>query len=320
MKFRQVWKIMELSEDQSLMRIIMVQQSVKLKLATMFEEEENGWMITPETFSNENKDLCAKLELLPTLKRNRALPCGSWFHHSSITLSSMRCRALQVLKKQRLHTFKNDVVVRELELCWMALCCPGGSWMATIDKLGEEKQRRHAEFLCLKEQIIHSMNHLEWLSETSLERNALIDDKMAFCLSLSNISSLKLLLTQLEDDKVENERWFSANRAKIQEMWNLLQTPQGEREENWRLFLELEHRVNNPSRLNTRGGNLLIEEKQRTELQKSLPKQEKSLKAQIDCWEQDWVGNRSILEYMQQQRSNFNAEKEREKTRKQVVK
>ncbi|KAK7892132.1 hypothetical protein WMY93_024095 [Mugilogobius chulae] len=60
---------------------------------------------------------------------------------------------------------------------------------------------------------------------------------------------------------------------------------------NWTLYLELDKKANDPARFNNRGGNLLKEEKQRTDLQKSIPKLEKVLKIQIDEWELENRGN-----------------------------
>ncbi|XP_061532037.1 protein regulator of cytokinesis 1-like isoform X3 [Phycodurus eques] len=49
-------------------------------------------------------------------------------------------------------------------------------------------------------------------------------------------------------------------------------------QENWAVYLELDRKANDTSRFNNRGGNLLKEEKQRSDLQKSLPKQLKRSK------------------------------------------
>ncbi|KAF3854934.1 hypothetical protein F7725_022989 [Dissostichus mawsoni] len=96
-------------------------------------------------------------------------------------------------------------------------------------------------------------------------------------------------------------------------------------QENWTLYLELDIKANDPARFNNRGGNLLKEEKQRADLQKSLPKLEKSLKAQIDAWEQEHekeflVNGQKFLEYVQQQWDHHHAEKEREKLERQMKK
>uniref|UniRef100_G3NRC1 Protein regulator of cytokinesis 1a n=1 Tax=Gasterosteus aculeatus aculeatus TaxID=481459 RepID=G3NRC1_GASAC len=95
-------------------------------------------------------------------------------------------------------------------------------------------------------------------------------------------------------------------------------------QENWTLYMELDKRANDPSRFTNRGGNLLKEEKQRADLQKSLPKLEKSLKAQIDAWVEEHgkeflVNGQKFLEYVQQQWDYHHAEKEKEKQESQVV-
>ncbi|KAM3869681.1 protein regulator of cytokinesis 1-like, partial [Diretmus argenteus] len=96
-------------------------------------------------------------------------------------------------------------------------------------------------------------------------------------------------------------------------------------QENWLLFLELDKKANDPSRFNNRGGNLLKEEKRRADLQKSLPKLEKSLKAQIDLWEQEHsrefqVNGQKFLEYVQLQWDLYHSEKEQEKLQRQMKK
>ncbi|KAM3609377.1 uncharacterized protein V6R79_013647 [Siganus canaliculatus] len=96
-------------------------------------------------------------------------------------------------------------------------------------------------------------------------------------------------------------------------------------QENWSLYLELDKKANDPTRFNNRGGNLLKEEKQRSDLQKSLPKLEKTLKAQIDAWEQEHgkeflVNEQKFLEYVQQQWDHHHSEKEKEKLERQLKK
>ncbi|KAF7663259.1 hypothetical protein LDENG_00215570 [Lucifuga dentata] len=96
-------------------------------------------------------------------------------------------------------------------------------------------------------------------------------------------------------------------------------------QENWALFLELDRKASDPSRFTNRGGNLLKEEKQRSDLQKSLPKLEKSLKAQIDAWEQETgrefqVNGQKFLEYVQKEWDHHHSEKEKEKLERQLKK
>ncbi|XP_017567081.1 protein regulator of cytokinesis 1b isoform X2 [Pygocentrus nattereri] len=96
-------------------------------------------------------------------------------------------------------------------------------------------------------------------------------------------------------------------------------------EESWRLFLELERRATDPSRFTNRGGNLLKEEKQRSDLLKSLPKLEKKLKAQIDLWEQEQrreflVQGQRFMQFVTEQWELHRLEKEREKQERQLKK
>ncbi|XP_012588179.1 PREDICTED: protein regulator of cytokinesis 1 isoform X2 [Condylura cristata] len=89
-------------------------------------------------------------------------------------------------------------------------------------------------------------------------------------------------------------------------------------EESWRLFLEFERKASDPSRFTNRGGNLLKEEKQRAKLQKTLPKLEEELKAQIEKWEQEHskafvVNGQKFMAYVTEQWELHRLEKERAK-------
>nr|XP_046199340.1 protein regulator of cytokinesis 1-like isoform X1 [Oncorhynchus gorbuscha] len=96
-------------------------------------------------------------------------------------------------------------------------------------------------------------------------------------------------------------------------------------QDSWTLFLQLEKKVTDPSRFNNRGGNLLKEEKQRADLQKSLPKLEKSLKTQVDLWEEEQsreflVNGQRFLQYVEEQWELLRLEKERGKNERQLRK
>ncbi|XP_047666931.1 protein regulator of cytokinesis 1b isoform X3 [Tachysurus fulvidraco] len=96
-------------------------------------------------------------------------------------------------------------------------------------------------------------------------------------------------------------------------------------EESWTLFLELEKKATDPSRFTNRGGNLLKEEKQRSDLLKGLPKLEKKLKAQIEQWEQEQgreflVQGQKFMQFVSEQWDLHRLEKEREKQERQLKK
>ncbi|XP_042526349.1 protein regulator of cytokinesis 1 isoform X2 [Dipodomys spectabilis] len=94
-------------------------------------------------------------------------------------------------------------------------------------------------------------------------------------------------------------------------------------EESWKLFLEFERKASDPSRFTNRGGNLLKEEKQRAKLQKTLPKLEEELKAQIEMWEREHsksfvVNGKSFMDYVAEQWQLHLLEKEQAKQERQL--
>ncbi|XP_031242984.1 protein regulator of cytokinesis 1 isoform X3 [Mastomys coucha] len=94
-------------------------------------------------------------------------------------------------------------------------------------------------------------------------------------------------------------------------------------EQSWKLFLEFERKASDPSRFTNRGGNLLKEEKERAKLQKTLPKLEEELKAQVEQWEQEHstafvVNGQKFMEYVTEQWELHRLEKERAKQERQL--
>ncbi|XP_027888736.1 protein regulator of cytokinesis 1-like [Xiphophorus couchianus] len=125
-------------------------------------------------------------------------------------------------------------------------------------------------------------------------------------------------LLNLHEDEVRNLKKYHEDHKELFEGVTKWQ-------DNWNLYLELDRKANDPSRFTNRGGNLLKEEKQRTELQKSLPKLEKALKAQIDSWEEEHgkeflVNGQKFLEYVQQQWKEHHEKKEKDKLERQMKK
>ncbi|KAM4618418.1 protein regulator of cytokinesis 1-like [Polymixia lowei] len=435
-KLKDIWEEIGIPEDQRLQRTDVVHEHIKGLLDMMIAEEQGlkkRLMSSIESCHKELDELCIVLQLPPFEEEEE----GSTMLQLEKDLRT-RLEVLKKQKKQRMEDLK-ALAARDRELCDIMcstrFCIDEDSvpsleqlksYRSYLDDMTKEKERRHDEFVSIKKRIILCMDDLEQLPETSFEKDVIGEDEEAFCLSNDNITALKLLLSQLEERKAENEVCCSAYRTKIQELWERLQIPQEEREafsehmvkskkknmealqaevhrlnvlkmnsiksfieairaevalfwgrcfysqeqcqaftpyyddnfteellnlheaevltlkkyfedhrelfegitrwqENWTLFLELDKKANDPARFNNRGGNLLKEEKQRTDLQKSLPKLEKSLKAQIDLWEQEQgkkflVNGQEFLEYVQQQWAVLHTEKEKEKLERQLKK
>uniref|UniRef100_A0A665V6F2 Protein regulator of cytokinesis 1-like n=1 Tax=Echeneis naucrates TaxID=173247 RepID=A0A665V6F2_ECHNA len=434
-RLQDIWEEIGIPEEQRLQRTNDVHKHIKGLLDLMIAEEEElkkRLMKSIESCRKELSHLCTELQL-PLFEEEDGCTMLQMEKNSRTRLEVMKEH-----KKQRMEELKG-LVVRDNELCNImcttAFCIDQDSipslkqleeYHAYLDDLTKEKERRHDEFVSIKKEIIACMNDLEQNPETSFEVDVMCEDEEAFCLSNDNIAALKLLLSQLQDRKAENECICSNFRTKIQELWERLQIPHEEREalsehmimskkkniealqtevqrlevlkmqsmksvieairaeialfwercfysqeqqqafvayhdddfteellnlheaevrtlkqyyadhkelfegvtkwqENWTLYLELDKKANDPSRFNNRGGNLLKEEKQRADLQKSLPKLEKNLKIQIDAWEQEHgneflLNGQKFLEYVEQQWNHHHTEKEKEKLERQLKK
>ncbi|XP_054626888.1 protein regulator of cytokinesis 1b [Dunckerocampus dactyliophorus] len=425
---KDIWEEIGIPEDQRLQRTNVVKNHIQSLLDMMIREEEslkNRLVGNIQDCKTKMEKLCLELQI-PMFEEEAGLSILQ--QEKNIRT---RVEALMKEKNRRMQELK-VLLAQDQDLCDILRSIPYGIPPDSVPSLeqlenfsqhvasqNEEKAKRYAEFMDVKKQIILYMNDLDHIPETSFEKDVVGEDEDSFCLSRENISTLKLLLCQLEQRKAENEAACEAHREKIQQLWDRLQVPQEERgafndhmvmskkinlealqtevhrledlklqnirnvtdavrseiavfwekcffsleqrqaffayfsedfteellsahdaeiqrlkqhyedhkelfdavqqwEESWRLFLELDKKASDPSRFTNRGGNLLKEEKQRAELHKSLPKLEKTLKAQIDAWESErscefLVNGQKFLEYVEEQWKLHQAEKEREK-------
>ncbi|XP_008410251.1 protein regulator of cytokinesis 1-like [Poecilia reticulata] len=434
-RMQDIWEEIGISEEKRIQRTNVAHKYIKGLLDMMIVEEEDlkqRLLKSIESCQKELSLLCSELQL-PPFKEEEGC---------TILQMEKNCRTrLEVMKEQKTQRMEDlkGLVAKDRELCDIMCTTPFSidqhavpsvkqleAYRTYLDVLTKEKEHRHDEFVGTKKKIVACMNDLEKSPETSFEMDVMCEDEEAFCLSDDNITALKLLLSQLQERKTENELLCSSFRTKIQELWERLQVPQEEREsfsehmlgsrkknvealqaevlrlellkmhsmksfieairaeiavlwkkcfysdeqqraffaffdddftgellnlhedevrylkkyhedhkelfegvtkwqDNWDLYLELDRKANDPSRFTNRGGNLLKEEKQRTELQKSLPKLEKVLKAQIDSWEEEHgkeflVNGQKFLEYVQQQWKEHHEKKEKEKLERQMKK
>ncbi|XP_073688098.1 protein regulator of cytokinesis 1a isoform X2 [Garra rufa] len=434
-ELKDIWEEIGIPEDQRLQRTDAVHMHIKNLLDMMIAEEEGlrkRLMSSIETCRKEVTSLCDELQVQE---------CQEEDGLTMLQLEKdLRTQVKMMLKEKSARQSElKSLVQQDQDLCDI-LCddlfpihperVPSQQQLQNyrqhIKARNQEKERRHAEFVEMKRQITALMEDLEQLPDTSFEKDAVCEDEDAFCLSVENLSSLKVLLHQLESSKAESEALCVSIRGRIEELWEMLQFPEEERESlmpnahtttksklnalqaelqrleelkkkniervirtirseivkfwekcyyspeqrqaftpyhsddldeevlrehelelerlkqdytehsemydavstwssNWTLYQELEKKATDPSRFNNRGGNLLKEEKQRADLQKSLPKLEKSLKAQIDQWEATHckefrVNGQQFLQYVEDQWNQHRMEKEREKQERQMKK
>uniref|UniRef100_A0A8C2BM34 Protein regulator of cytokinesis 1a n=1 Tax=Cyprinus carpio TaxID=7962 RepID=A0A8C2BM34_CYPCA len=416
-ELKDIWEEIGIPEDQRLQRTDAVHMHIKNLLDMMIAEEEGlkkRLQNSIETCRKEVASLCNELQVQE---------CQEEDGLTMLQLEKdLRTQAKMMLKEKSARQSElKSLIQQDQDLCDI-LCddlfpihperVPSQQQLQNyrqhINARNQQKERRHAEFVEMKRQITVLMEDLEQHPDTSFEKDAVCEDEDAFCLSVENLSSLKVLLHQLESRKAESEALCVSIRGRIAELCEMLQVPEEEREgeslmqntytstksrlnalqaELQRLeelkkkniervihtirseivkfwekcyyspeqrqaftpyhsgmltasFLAksqfayfrvqkvptvLVKKATDPSRFNNRGGNLLKEEKQRVDLQKSLPKLEKSLKAQIDQWEathckEFHVNGQPFLQYVEDQWNRHHMEKEREKQERQMKK
>ncbi|CAL9701196.1 unnamed protein product [Knipowitschia caucasica] len=88
--------------------------------------------------------------------------------------------------------------------------------------------------------------------------------------------------------------------------------------DQWEQYILLETKASDVSRFKNRGGNLLKEEKQKSDLSKNLNKLERSLRTQISLWEEQQhseflVKGSNFLQFVEQQWNQLHEQRERER-------
>ncbi|XP_072258849.1 protein regulator of cytokinesis 1 isoform X1 [Pyxicephalus adspersus] len=236
-RLRDIWEEIGIPEDQRLQRTDAVKRHVNILLTRMIEEEES----LKERLL-KSIDVCRK-ELF-VLCNELHLPPFEEDEESTILQieKDMRTRVEVMLKqkKERIQELK-QLKQRDQELCDILCTSPFfiNSQVPSLDELDQfrrhlaalcaEKERREAEFVKTKKQIILCMEELDRLPDTSFERDVVCVEEEAFCLSKDNLEALHQLLSQLQEQIRQNKALSEELRSKILELWDRLQIPEEER-------------------------------------------------------------------------------------------
>ncbi|XP_078539383.1 protein regulator of cytokinesis 1-like isoform X2 [Lissotriton helveticus] len=238
-RLRNIWEEIGIPEDQRMQRTEVVRTHIKGLLDLMIAEEES----LKERLI-KSIDVCRRE--LDVLCRELVLPSFETDDDQTILQleKDLRTRVEVLLKqKKERQTELTTLRQRDEDLCNI-LCTPlyfiDDQAVPSLDDLdqyrrhlatmAEEKDRRRAEFVNTKNQIILCMEELDHIPDSSFEHDVVCDNVESFCLSTENIASVKLLLLQLEDRKTQNEAVCSQLRSRIVELWNRLQIPTEKRE------------------------------------------------------------------------------------------
>ncbi|XP_043201275.1 protein regulator of cytokinesis 1-like isoform X1 [Amphibalanus amphitrite] len=118
------------------------------------------------------------------------------------------------------------------------------------------------------------------------------------------------LLEEHEEELERVRRYYETNRVLIKDV--------NDHQKLWTKMIELEDRVNDPARFSNRGGQLLLEEKERKKIARRLPKVESDLQQLIQRWESQHnatfrVFGYDFAAYIEQQKKEYNERKEQER-------
>ncbi|KAM9861211.1 protein regulator of cytokinesis 1b isoform 2-T2 [Aulostomus maculatus] len=236
---KDIWEEIGIPEDQRLQRTNVVKNHIKGLLDMMIKEEESlrkRLVSSIETCRAQMEKVCLELQL-PVFEEEPGISMLQQEKNIRTQLEALLKEKTQ--RMQQLKTLlEQDQDLSDI-LCSMLYGIAPDS-VPSLEQLeafrqhianqSAEKVKRYAEFMDIKRQIILYMEELDHIPETSFEKDVVCEDEDSFCLSRENITSLKLLLCQLEEHKAKNEAMCETHREKIQQLWDRLQVPQEERE------------------------------------------------------------------------------------------
>uniref|UniRef100_A0A8C7QPG6 Protein regulator of cytokinesis 1b n=1 Tax=Oncorhynchus mykiss TaxID=8022 RepID=A0A8C7QPG6_ONCMY len=236
---KDIWEEIGIPEDQRLQRTNVVKNHIKGLLDMMITEEESlrtRLLSSIEACRKQLDTLCLELQL-PPFEEERGVTMLQQEKEIRTQVEMLVKERTQRMQQLKALTERDQGLSDTLCSDPYALDPNAVPSLEQLDGFRQhiasqttEKERRRAEFVGIKRQIILCMDDLDQLPETSFEKDIICEDQEAFCLSKDNIASLKLLLGQLEERKAENQAVCEAHREKIQELWDRLQVPQEERE------------------------------------------------------------------------------------------
>uniref|UniRef100_A0A672PVJ5 Protein regulator of cytokinesis 1-like n=1 Tax=Sinocyclocheilus grahami TaxID=75366 RepID=A0A672PVJ5_SINGR len=254
-ELKDIWEEIGIPEDQRLQRTDAVHMHIKNLLDMMIAEEEGlkkRLLISIEACRKEVTSLCSELQVQECQEED------------GVTMlqleKDLRTQVKMMLKEKSARQSElKSLIQQDQDLCDI-LCddlfpihperVPSQQQLQNyrqhINTRNQERERRHAEFVGMKRQITVLMEDLEQHPDTSFEKDAVCEDEDAFCLSVENLSALKVLLHQLESRKAESGALCGSIRGRIEELWEMLQVPEEERES-----LMQNTRTSTKSRLNT---------------------------------------------------------------------
>ncbi|XP_029430585.1 protein regulator of cytokinesis 1 isoform X3 [Rhinatrema bivittatum] len=239
-RLRVIWEEIGIPEDQRLLRTQAVKKHIKELLDMMIAEEESL-----KARLLNSIDLCRKE--LNTLCQELNLTSFEEQEESTILKleKDLRTRVEVLLKqkkerKQELQTLKEQ----DQDFCDILCTTPyyiDSESVPSLEELDQfrlhlaaltaEKDRRKAEFVSTRREIILYMEELDRVPDTSFEQEIMYEDEEAFCLSKENIDALKQLLHQLEEQISKNEALCTELRSKISALWDRLQITNVERDD-----------------------------------------------------------------------------------------
>ncbi|KAM9311904.1 protein regulator of cytokinesis 1 [Gastrophryne carolinensis] len=237
-RLRDIWEEIGIPEDQRLQRTDAVKRHVNMLLTRMIEEEESlkeRLLKSIDVCRKELNSLCIELHLPPFEEDEES---------TILQLEKDLRTRVEVMLKQKKERMQELKLLKQRDQDFCEVLCTSpysidSQAVPSLDELDQfrrhlaalsaEKERREAEFVKSKKQIILCMEELDRLPDTSFERDVVCVEEEAFCLSKENLAALHQLLSQLEEQIRQNQALSEELRSKIFELWDRLQISEEER-------------------------------------------------------------------------------------------
>uniref|UniRef100_A0A8C4RGM9 Zgc:86764 n=1 Tax=Erpetoichthys calabaricus TaxID=27687 RepID=A0A8C4RGM9_ERPCA len=288
-----------------LLTVLQLEKDLRIRVESLMKEK-NDRLKELKSLQEEDKSLCIDLCATPYYIPTGSVPTRQQLlelqeHIKNLSVERVLCSLAYYLKWEVLYFQELFRIISLLPSSYVKIkFAKSFLWQLELERLEELKRANMQEVIeNIRKELLEFWDKCTFSTEQRESFAAFSDGNFT-----------EELLVKHEDELSRLKSYYEKCKSVFEavERW----------EQNWRLFQDFERKASDPSRFSNRGGSLLKESKERTKVQKMLPKLEEEIKSFIDTWEAEQgtvflVRGQRFMDYVAKQWEDYKLQKEKEK-------
>uniref|UniRef100_A0A8C4RHE6 Zgc:86764 n=1 Tax=Erpetoichthys calabaricus TaxID=27687 RepID=A0A8C4RHE6_ERPCA len=284
--------------------VLQLEKDLRIRVESLMKEK-NDRLKELKSLQEEDKSLCIDLCATPYYIPTGSVPTRQQLlelqEHIKNLSVERECR-VKIFSdlRQQIHQLMKEIGHDPQTTLEKDAVCDDAEWQLELERLEELKRANMQEVIeNIRKELLEFWDKCTFSTEQRESFAAFSDGNFT-----------EELLVKHEDELSRLKSYYEKCKSVFEavERW----------EQNWRLFQDFERKASDPSRFSNRGGSLLKESKERTKVQKMLPKLEEEIKSFIDTWEAEQgtvflVRGQRFMDYVAKQWEDYKLQKEKEK-------